>query len=192
LRKRSATKKSIMIILIPILIVAIVVLYVRKKLRPFNPQPFNPQAPITAKQAYRAYYSKHDLITNPKHYNRIAFRLINDTPIFLDDSPYTSAYIQPAEREMLRDSDEVYCMVVVQSSQFGYISHSKKQAKKAILLLFHAKPFRELGDIRIGLKLSWHVDHLNYHVVDNHFMKCEQLESFVERAIGEYEFEETQ
>ena len=192
MRKRSATKKSIMIILIPILIVAIVVLYVRKKLRPFNPQPFNPQAPITAKQAYCAYYSKHDLITNPKHYNRIAFRLVNDIPIFLDDSPYTSAYIQPAEREMLRDSDEVYCMVVVQSSQFGYISHSKKQAKKAILLLFHAKPFCERSDIRIGLKLSWHVDHLNYHVVDNHFMKCDQLESFVERAIGEYEFEETQ
>jgi hypothetical protein len=181
-----------MIILIPILIAAIVAaFYFRKKPQSFNPQPFNPQAPATAKQAYCAYYSKHDLITNPKHYNRIAFHLVNDIPIFLDDSPYTSAYIQPAEQEMLTDNDEVYCMVVVQSSQFGYISHSKKQAKKAILLLFHPKPFRELGDSRIGIKLSWHVDHLNYHVVDNHFMKCNQLESFVARAIGEYDFEET-
>jgi hypothetical protein len=178
-----------MIILIPFLIATIIAaaLYFRKK-----QQPFNPQAPTTAKQAYCAYYSKHDLITNPKHYNRIAFRLVNEIPIFLDDSPYTSAYIQPAEREMLTDNDEVFCMIVVQSIQFGYISHSKKQAKKAVILLFHAKPFCKLDDIRIGLKLSWHVDNLNYHVVDNHFMKCDQLQSFVERAIGEYEFEETQ
>jgi hypothetical protein len=179
-----------MIILIPILFFSIVIAvrYFRKKRQDSKPQPFGSTTP---KEAYRAYYAKYDLMMNPKHYNRLAFRLVNDTPIFLDDNPYTSAYFHPAERELLTDKDKVYCMLVIQSSQFGYVSHSKKQAKKAILLLFHAKPFRELGDSRIGLKLSWRVDDLNYHVIDDHFMKCDQLKSFVEQAIGEYEFEET-
>lgn len=178
-----------MIILIPILFFSLVIAVrcFRKKRRAIHLSPFEPTTP---KEAYRAYYAKYDPMMNPKHYNRLAFRLVNDAPIFLDDNPYTSAYLYPAVREMLTVKDEVYCMIVVQSSKFGYVSHSKKQAKRAILLLFHAEPFRELGGSEF--KLSWRVDHLNYHVVDNRIMKCEQIEDFVKQAIGEYEFEETQ
>jgi hypothetical protein len=182
-----------MIVLIPILIAAIVAaaLYFRKR-QDSKPQDSKPEPSTTAKQAYRAYYAKYDLIINPKHYNRVAFRLVNDTPMFLDDSPYTSAYFHPAERETLTDDDEVYCMVVVQSSLFGYVSQSNKKAKKAIVLLFRAAPFRELGRFGTGLRLSWRVDGENYHVVDDHFMKCKEIENFLTQAIGEYEFEETQ
>jgi hypothetical protein len=182
-----------MIVLVPILIAAIVAaaLYFRKKPQDSKPQDSKPQTSTTAKQAYRAYYAKYDLMINPKYYNRVAFRLVNDTPVFLDDSPYTSSYLQPAERETLTDNDEVYCMVVVQSSLFGYVSHSNKKAKKAIVLLFRAAPFRELGRFGTGLTLSWRVDGENYHVVDDHFMECKEIENFLKQAIGEYEVEET-
>jgi len=157
-----------MIVLVPILVAVIVaiVLYFRKK-----PHDSKPEPSTTAKQAYRAYYTKYDLISNPKHYNRIAFRLVDDTPMFLDDNPYTSAYFQPLEREMLTDDDEVYCMVAVQSSLLGYDSHRKKQAKKAIVLLFHAEPFRKIGRLKMEFRLSWRVDNINYRVVVDSIMK---------------------
>ena len=173
-----------MIVLILFTVIASIVFYFRNK-----PQIFH--SLTTAKEAYRAYYAKYDLISNPKHYNRVAFRLIDDTPMFLDDSPYTSAYFYPAERETLTDDDEVYCMIVVQTGLFGYVSHDHKKAKKAIILLFHPEPFRELGRFGTGLKLSWRVDDENYHVLDDNFMKCNELEDFVNQVAGEYELDES-
>lgn len=171
-----------MIVLLPFLILALLVAaaYLRTK----------PRVPTTAKEAFQAYQSLYDtaVYDKSKRYNRAAFRLVHGVPMFLDDNPFTSAYIQPAERETLKDNDEVFCMVVAVSNLFGYTSHTYKQAQRATLLVFRAAPFREVGRIGTGFTTSWRVDDVNYHVLDDHFMEYRQVKSFESQAKEGYTF----
>jgi hypothetical protein len=175
-----------MIVLVPFLILALLVasVYLRKR-----PQVLKK---MTAKDAFYAYQTKYYSSTQDKSktYNRVAFHLVDNTPMFLDDNPFTSAYIQPAERETLTAEDEVYCMVVAPSSRFGYISYRNKQAKQAVLLVFRSAPFREVGLCGTGFSNSWRLNDVNYHVINDHFMNYDQVTHFMNESIAEYKFNE--
>lgn len=170
-----------MIVLLPFLILALLVAaaYLRTK----------PLKLITAKEAFQAYQSFYGgaVCDKSKRYNRTAFRLVHGAPVFLDDNPFTSAYIQPAERETLKD-DEVFCMVVAMSNLIRYTTHTHKRAQRATLLVFRAAPFREVGRIGTGFTTSWRVDDVNYHVLDDHFMEYRQVKSFESQAKEGYTF----
>jgi len=170
-----------MIVLVPFLILALLVAaaYLRKRPLKF----------ITAKEAFQAYESWYGgaIYIQSQQYNRTTFRLVHGAPMFLDDNPFTSAYIQPAEYETLKD-DEVFCMVVATSNLISYTSHAHKRAQRAILLVFRAAPFREAGRIGTGFTTSWRVDDVNYHVLGGDFMKYSQVKSFESQAKKGYEF----
>jgi hypothetical protein len=149
-----------------------------------------PSSHKTAREACQDYNDKYLNPDGSLRYNRTAFRLVNDSPVFLNDNPFTSALLSAEELAEMSDDTEVFTMVVVTSSLYGYASHVNKQAKRAITLIFRSEPFRVTGINGRGFRRSWRIDNENYHVIDAHFMKVKNIEDFKYQAMDGYEFDE--
>ena len=147
--------------------------------------------PTTAREAYEDYNDKYSNPDGSRRYNRAAFRLIHDTPVFLSNNTCTSAYISADELADLSNDTEVFAMVVVASSLYGYSSHENKQAKNTITLAFRAEAIREIGIWERGFGNSWRVDGENFHVLDAGYMRIDQIENFKEQTVEGYEFNST-
>jgi hypothetical protein len=144
--------------------------------------------PTTAREAYEDYNDKYSNPDGSRRYNRAAFRLINNTPVFLSNNTCTSAYISADELAELSDDTEVFAMVVVASSLYGYFSHENKQAKNAITLAFRAEAIENIGIWGRGFGSSWRIDGENFHVLDARYMRVDQIENFKEQTVEGYEF----
>jgi len=147
--------------------------------------------PTTAREAYEDYNYKYSNPDGSRRYNRAAFRLVNDAPVFLSNNTCVSAYISADDLEKLSNDTEVFAMVVVASSLYGYLSHENKQAKNTITLAFRAEAIREIGIWGRGFGSSWRVDGENFHVLDAGYMRIDQIENFKEHTVEDYEFNST-
>jgi len=145
---------------------------------------------VSAKEAFHAYNDAYKGYIRPTRYNRVAFQLVDDTPVFLEDNPCTSAYMSPEELATVSPDTEVFTMVVATSNLFGYTSYSNKKAKKAYTLVFRSAPFHEIGRFGKGLCSSWRINEENFHVLDDHFMNVDQIENFKAQVMADYEFDE--
>ena len=144
--------------------------------------------PTTAREAYEDYNDKYSNPDGSRRYNRAAFRLIHETPVFLNNNTCAAAYISADELAELSDDTEVFVMVVVASSLYGYLSHENKQAKKAITLAFRAEAIENIGIWGRGFGSSWRIDGENFHVLDACYMRVDQINNFKEQAVEGYEF----
>ena len=180
-----------MLVLVPFLIVILFITFIMKAIFHQAEDLPTSEKPLTAKGAFHAYNDKYKGYIQPTRYNRVAFRLVNNEPVFLEDTPCTSAYMSCEEVASLSPDTEVFTMVVAISSLLHYTSYSEKKAKKVITLVFRADPFHDLGRFGKGLRSSWCINEENFHVIDDHFMKADQINNFKEHAMNGYKFDES-